>query len=79
MAGKISGREVIRNTSAKLVELRGQRTQAEAANGIGISVSALSMYENGQRTPRDETKRRIARYYGETVQAIFFADENHKL
>lgn len=29
----------------KLVELRGKRTQEQVANAVGISVSALSMYE----------------------------------
>lgn len=79
MAMSISGRDVVRNASAKLVELRGQRTQSEVADGMGISVSALSMYENGRRTPRDETKRRIARYYGKTVQEIFFTEYNHEM
>lgn len=30
------------------------------ANAVEISQSALSMYENGQRIPRDEVKLRIA-------------------
>lgn len=32
------------------------------ANAVEISQSALSMYENGQRIPRDEVKLRIARF-----------------
>lgn len=55
-----------------LRKLRGNRTQAEVAKALEISISALSMYENGERIPRDEVKKRIAEYYGRTVQYIFF-------
>lgn len=44
-----------------------------AAAEIGISSSALGMYELGIRTPRDEVKMGIASYYGHSVQEIFFA------
>lgn len=44
-----------------------------AAAEIGVSLSALGMYERGERTPRDEVKIGIASYYGHTVQEIFFA------
>lgn len=41
------------NIGSKLVKLRGNRTQEQVANAVGISVSALSMYECGERIPRD--------------------------
>lgn len=56
----------------KLAELRGERSQEKVARDLGISVSALSMYEQGNRIPRDEIKIKIADYYGQTVQSIFF-------
>ena len=56
----------------KLVELRGDRSRQEVSNALGISLSALAMYENGDRIPRDETKVRIATYYGKSVEEIFF-------
>lgn len=56
----------------KLAELRGDRTQEEVAKAIGISVSALSMYECGERIPRDAIKIEIAKYYKKSVQSIFF-------
>lgn len=56
----------------KLVELRGNRTQEEVANAIGVSVSALSMYERGERIPRDNIKIRISSYYKRPIQKIFF-------
>ena len=57
----------------RLVLLRGKRPQAVVAKDLGISISALSMYENGYRIPRDEVKCRIAEYYGKSIQEIFFA------
>ena len=58
----------------RLIKLRGKRTQAEVAEAIGVTQSAYSMYETGERIPRDETKKRIAQYYKRSVNAIFFAD-----
>ncbi len=56
----------------RLVKLRGDKSRQEVANAVGISVSALSMYENGERIPRDPIKVRLAAYYGSTVEEIFF-------
>ena len=56
----------------RLVKLRGKRKQEEIAKAVGISVSALSMYERGERIPRDEIKIRLAKFYGTTVEEIFF-------
>lgn len=56
----------------RLIVLRANRSREEVANAVGISRSALAMYENGDRMPRDEIKIRIAKYYGKTVQYIFF-------
>lgn len=58
----------------RLVKLRGKRTQAEVAEAIRVSPSAYSMYETGERIPRDEIKIRIAKFYKRTVNSIFFAD-----
>ncbi len=59
----------------KLKELRGEKSQAEVAEAVGISDSAMSSYENGDRIPRDEVKIRLANYFGRTVQEIFFDHE----
>lgn len=55
--------------------LRGRRTQTQVARDLNITSSALSMYESDRRIPRDEVKMRIARYYGQTVDDIFFRTE----
>lgn len=55
----------------KLIQLRGNRSQEEVAKALGISVSALSMYEQGNRIPRDEIKIRMAEYYNISIEALF--------
>lgn len=57
----------------KLKALRGSKTQREVAEQVGITKSALAMYEQDKRVPRDEVKVKLANYYGETVQSIFFS------
>lgn len=64
----MSGAEV----GAMLRELRGDIPRKTVADAVGVSVSAMQMYENGARIPRDETKRRIAEFYQTTVADIFF-------
>ncbi len=61
-----------KNIARKLLDLRGSKSREEVSNELGISVSALQMYENGQRIPKDEIKIKIASYYKKTVQEIFF-------
>lgn len=62
----------------KLSDCRGDRSQKEVAEAVGISVSALSMYEQDQRIPRDEIKVRLANYYHQTIGDLFFANDNHE-
>lgn len=58
-----------------LIKLRGNRTQEEVAKAIGISKSALSMYE---RIPRDNIKIRISAYYKKPIHKIFFNQKTHE-
>ena len=57
----------------KLRQLRGDTPRSVVAEAVGISVSALQMYENGARIPRDQTKKLLADYYKQTVGDIFFS------
>lgn len=59
----------------KLKKLRGEKSQEEVARAVFISDSALSSYENDDRIPRDDVKRRLASYYGKTVGEIFFNEK----
>lgn len=60
---------------AKLKALRAEKkkTQQQVAEELKITKSSLAMYERGDRIPRDEVKVRLAEYYGETVQSLFFS------
>lgn len=61
--------------SENLVKLRlkNRKTQKEVADAIGVAVSTYGMYEIGKRIPNDENKRKIAKFFRTTVQAIFFS------
>ena len=58
--------------SKRLIDARGEKPQRVVATAVNISVSALGMYESGQRMPRDDIKERLADYYGTTVGSLFF-------
>ncbi|RHQ17448.1 XRE family transcriptional regulator [Lachnospiraceae bacterium AM48-27BH] len=62
----------------KLVALRGEKKQDEVAEELGISRSALCMYETGRRVPRDPLKARIAKYYQKSIPFIFFNEKEHE-
>lgn len=62
-----------RKIGEKLVELRADRSQDEVAEAVGISRSALSMYECGERVPRDEIKIKLAKYYKTSIESLFYA------
>ncbi|AJA23173.1 TPA: helix-turn-helix transcriptional regulator [Bacillus thuringiensis] len=62
-----------------LINLRNGRSREEVARAVGISVSTLQMYENGQRIPRDNIKIKLANFYGVTVQTIFFDSGQHEV
>lgn len=55
-----------------LRKLRGDKPQREVAEAVGVTTMAISLYESGERVPKDEIKVRLAKYYQTTVDAIFF-------
>ena len=56
----------------RLRELRGIRTRTGVAKALGISYSALSFYEDGERFPSEQTQKRIASYYGVSEDDLFY-------
>lgn len=60
------------SVAERLVEARGTTPRSEVVKAVGISLSALTMYEIGQRVPRDEIKVKLAKFYGKSVQELFF-------
>lgn len=56
----------------RLVQARGDITRESVAKAIGISVSAIAMYENGARVPRDEIKVKLADFYKMSIIDLFY-------
>jgi transcriptional regulator with XRE-family HTH domain len=48
------------------------KTIAEMADDTGLGDSALRNYEIGLRIPNDAAKLTIARYFGKTVDELFY-------
>jgi transcriptional regulator with XRE-family HTH domain len=61
------------SSGEKMRKYRGVRSQKEVAEALGISLSSYVKYERNERRPSDSVKCRIARYYGKSVESIFFA------
>lgn len=59
--------------SDKLKELRKSRrlTQDEVAAGLHCSRETISRYENGIRQPAPETLKRLADFYGVSVDYLY--------
>ena len=70
MYESIDGKQI----GGRIKELRTGRgmTAEELGKALGISSSAVNMYECGQRVPRDEIKISIAEYFGKSVESIFY-------
>lgn len=61
----------------RLRELRGEKSVVETAKALEISPSTWSMYENGERIPRDNIKLRIAKHFHKPIHLIFFTESTH--
>lgn len=48
------------------------KERKEVCEDLNITASSLAMYENGERIPRDEIKEKLADYYHETIDCIFY-------
>lgn len=59
----------------KLRDLRGNRSQQEVADAVGVTKMAISQYEQGERIPKDVIKIALASYFGQSVEKIFFTSE----
>lgn len=58
--------------SERLLKLRGDTPRTIIAKEVGVSTSALAMYETGKRIPRDDIKVALAKKYKTSVEKIFF-------
>lgn len=65
------------NTSGKKLKslrLKKGETVTDVAKALNVSISTISQYENGLRTPNDEMKKALAKHFNRTVQFIFFTE-----
>ncbi|EPC24547.1 Transcriptional regulator, Cro family [Lacticaseibacillus paracasei subsp. paracasei Lpp46] len=51
--------------------MKKKMTQEEAAKSIGISYSMYAKIENGNRGASQKTMKRMADFFGESVDAFF--------
>lgn len=58
---------------AKLKILRGERTQQEVAENIGVCKALISLYESGQRLPSDRIKIRLSEFYQVGIVELFYS------
>jgi len=68
----VDGRRKDLKAGEKMRKLRGKTTRQAVADQIGVSYSSYMKYERNERTPSDEVKKKIAKYFGVSVESIFF-------
>lgn len=64
---------------AKLIEYRGKRSRQEVAKDLDITPQMLGAIERGDRNPSLKLAKKIADYYGATVDEIFFNQDRHNM
>lgn len=69
----------MRNHRMYALRLERGLTQQQVAEAVGIRQSAYAMIEGGHRYPRKWVAKRLADFFGVTVDELFFAQDNHVL
>lgn len=62
----------------KLIALRNNVPRPKIAKKIGITPQMLGMIERGERTPSLPLAKKIADFYGVSVEDIFFESEGNE-
>ncbi|MFP5165700.1 helix-turn-helix transcriptional regulator [Bacillus halotolerans] len=62
-----------------LFSLRGNTSRSVVANDLNITPQMLGAIERGDRTPSLSLAKKIADYYGTTVDEIFFGQNRHEV
>ncbi|MFJ3386282.1 helix-turn-helix transcriptional regulator [Lysinibacillus sp. NPDC086135] len=65
------------NDRVVLVNLRGVKSRSDVAFDLKITPQMLGAIERGDRTPSLRLAKKIADYYGTTVDEIFFNHLGH--
>lgn len=72
---KLLGR---RQAVNNLKKLRGDKTQKEIADMIGITTSHYGFIENGDRQPSLKVARKISDVFNKSIEEIFFDNTHNK-
>lgn len=56
----------------KRLRLEKGKTRNEVAEENGITLRSVEAYERGDRVPRDSVKVKLANYFNESIESIFF-------
>jgi putative transcriptional regulator len=62
-----------------LIDLRNGVSRPKIAKQIGITPQMLGMIERGERTPSLGLAKRIADFYGVSIETIFFDINGHNM
>jgi len=62
-----------------LKKLRGNKTQKEIADLVGITTSHYGFIENGDRQPSLKVARKIADVFNKSIEEIFFDIPHNKM
>lgn len=65
-------RENVMSIGDRLRYARGDRSQAEVAEAVGLTTMAISKLETDQMKPSYETMQKLAIYFGLNVDRLFF-------
>ena len=60
--------------SIKIARAKAGKTQADIAKEVGVTVAAVSLWENGTTMPRAATLNKLARFLGCTVDDLLRED-----
>ncbi|WP_310883766.1 helix-turn-helix transcriptional regulator [Priestia megaterium] len=63
----------------KLIDLRGEKARPQTAKDLGITPQMLGAIERGDRTPSLPLAKKIADYYGKSVDEIFFTKKGNEM
>jgi putative transcriptional regulator len=66
-------------TRTKLIELRANKSRPEVAELLNITPQMLGAIERGARTPSLSLAKKIADFYGVSIDEIFFNENRNDL
>jgi putative transcriptional regulator len=65
----------LRNEKMYRLRVRRKLSQKQVAEAVGITQSGYAMIEGGRRHPRKEIMKKLADFFGVTVDELFFSED----